>query len=83
MQRIQLSFLTAVFTLAAASGQAGSAERGALLKTGVGECKRLYDAANLKTCVAQVKEIVWTIQNPPRSAAKRLIQPNALYGLPY
>jgi hypothetical protein len=53
------------------------------LNAGVAECKRLYGGADLKTCIAHVKEIVWTIQNPPRSAPRRLIQPNALYGLPY
>ena len=82
MPRTHLSVPTALFMLVATSASAGSVDSGAQLNAGVAECNRLYAGADLKTCIAQVKEIVWTIRHPPRSAAKRLIQPNALYGLP-
>ena len=80
--KIKPPFMMALLALAAASAFAVPARAEMRPSAGFAECKRLYQGADLKTCIAQVNEIVWVIRHPPREAPKRLIQPNILYGLP-
>lgn len=53
------------------------------LNTGMAECNRMYGGPQLKACAAQVRHIMWVLRHPQREMPTPLIQPNALFGLPW